>query len=95
MASRDQKRPNIVFILSDDQGCWAMGCAGNKYIQTPNMDRLAATGMMFENSYCASPVCSPARASILTGKMPSQHGVQDWIRLGHYGENALDYGGSC
>lgn len=91
MASRDTKKPNIVFILSDDQGYWAMGCAGNKYIQTPNMDRLAETGMMFENSYCASPVCSPARASILTGKMPSQHGVQDWIRLGHYGENALDY----
>ena len=91
MASRDTKKPNIVFILSDDQGYWAMGCAGNKYIQTPNMDRLAESGMMFENSYCASPVCSPARASILTGKMPSQHGVQDWIRLGHYGENALDY----
>lgn len=91
MASRNVKKPNIVFILSDDQGAWAMGCAGNKYIQTPNMDRLAATGMMFENSYCASPVCSPARASILTGKMPSQHGVQDWIRLGHYGENAMDY----
>lgn len=91
MASRNTKKPNIVFILSDDQGAWAMGCAGNRDIQTPNMDRLAATGMLFQNSYCASPVCSPARATILTGKMPSQHGVLDWIRIGHYGENALDY----
>ena len=91
MASRTNQQPNIVFILSDDQGAWALGCAGNPYIQTPNMDRLAATGMMFEESYCASPVCSPARASIMTSKMPSQHGVQDWLRLGHSGEHALDY----
>lgn len=91
MASKNQTKPNIVFILSDDLGPWAMGCAGNKYIQTPNIDKLAETGMMFDNSYCVSPVCSPARATILTGKMPSQHGVQDWIRTGHYGENALDY----
>lgn len=91
MASRDQKKPNIVFILSDDQGAWAMGYAGNKHIITPNFNRLAAEGMVFTNSFCASPVCSPARATILTGLTPSQHGVQDWIRLGHYGEHAVDY----
>ena len=85
------KKKNIVFILSDDQGAWAMGYAGNKHIITPNFDSLAASGMTFDNSFCSSPVCSPARATILTGKMPSQHGVQDWVRKGHYGEDAVDY----
>ena len=82
MASRDTTRPNIVFVLTDDQGCWTMGCAGNREIRTPNLDRLAATGTRFENFFCASPVCSPARASLLTGRIPSQHGVHDWIRAG-------------
>jgi arylsulfatase A-like enzyme len=86
-----EKKPNIVFILSDDQGAWAMGYAGNKHIITPAFNQLADTGITFNNSFCASPVCSPARATILTGKMPSQHGVQDWIRKGHYGEDAIDY----
>ena len=69
-------RQNIIFILSDDQGAWAMRCAGNKDIFTPNLDRLAEEGVRFENFFCASPVCSPARASILTGEMPSCHGVR-------------------
>ena len=51
MASRDPERPNIIFFLSDDQGPWAMGCAGNTEIRTPNLDRLAATGMRFENFF--------------------------------------------
>ena len=83
MASRDSQRPNILFILSDDQGAWAMGCAGNEELDTPNLDRLASTGVRFENFFCASPVCSPARASILTGQIPSQHGVQDFLRRGN------------
>ena len=83
MASRDSQRPNILFILSDDQGAWAMGCAGNEELDTPNLDRLASTGIRFENFFCASPVCSPARASILTGQIPSQHGVQDFLRRGN------------
>ncbi len=82
MASKNPTRPNILFILTDDQGYWAMGCAGNHEIHTPNLDRIAAMGMRFENFFCASPVCSPARASILTGRIPSQHGVHDWIRKG-------------
>jgi len=60
-------------------GHWAMGCAGNSEIRTPNLDRLANSGIRFENFFCTSPVCSPARASIFTGKMPSQHGIQDWL----------------
>ena len=51
------KRPNILFILADDQGAWSLGCAGNREILTPNLDALAAGGMRLENCFCASPVC--------------------------------------
>lgn len=83
------KRPNILFILTDDQGAWAMHCSGNSDIHTPNLDRLAKQGTRFENFFCASPVCSPARASILTGCIPSQHGVHDWIYSGSLDKKAL------
>ena len=83
MASAESERPNIVFILSDDQGPWALGCAGNGEIRTPNLDRIAAEGMRFDSFFCTSPVCSPARASLLTGRIPSAHGVHDWIRGGN------------
>ena len=73
-------QPNVVFILTDDQGPWAMGCAGNPEIRTPNLDRLAEEGTRFSSFFCTSPVCSPARASLMTGRIPSQHGVHDWIR---------------
>ena len=76
-------RPNLLFLLSDDQGAWALGCAGNKEIQTPALDSIAENGMRFDNFYCVSPVCSPARASILSGTIPSVHGVQDWLRGGN------------
>jgi choline-sulfatase len=81
------KRPNVIFILTDDQGYWALGCAGNKEIRTSNIDKLAETGIRFENFFCTSPVCSPARASLLTGRTPSQHGVHDWIRMGNGEKN--------
>ena len=83
-------RPNILFVLTDDQGAWAMGCSGNHELQTPNLDRIAAEGIRFENFFCVSPVCSPARASIYTGKIPSQHGVHDWLAKGHVSESQLD-----
>ena len=83
MASTDQNRPNILFILSDDQGPWAMNCSGTEELISPNLNRLSETGIRFENFFCASPVCSPARATILTGQMPSQHGVQDFLRSGN------------
>lgn len=76
-------RPNIVVILSDDQGPWAMGCAGNHEIRTPALDRLASEGTRFDRFFCASPVCSPARASLMTGQIPSQHGVHDWLAAGN------------
>ncbi len=77
------KNPNILFVMADDMGYWSMGCAGNKEVQTPNLDRLAEEGMYFPEYFCTSPVCSPARASVLCGKMPSGHGVLDWISKGH------------
>ena len=55
------------------------------------LDRLAQRGVMFANFFCTSPVCSPARASLLTGDIPSRHGVHDWIRVGSMGERRVDY----
>ncbi len=83
-------RPNIVFIVSDDHGNWGMNCAGNKDLITPNLDRIAAEGIRFEHFFCASPVCSPARMSLFTGEIPSQHGVIDWLAEGHCNYDELD-----
>ena len=82
MASQNVEKPNLIFILTDDQGAWAMGCTGNVEIRSPNLDRLAKEGTRFDNFFCTSPVCSPARASILTGRIPSQHGVHDFLHWG-------------
>ena len=87
----EAKKRNIIMILSDDQGYWSLGSYGNPEIKTPVLDRMAEEGVRFENFFCTSPVCSPARASILTGKMPSAHGVLDW--LGGGSVNKKDYEG--
>ncbi|MBT4500179.1 MAG: sulfatase-like hydrolase/transferase [Gemmatimonadetes bacterium] len=84
-------RTNILFILTDDQGIWANGCYGNPEIRTPNIDRIAATGVRFDNFFVATPVCSPSRATFLTGRISSQHGVHDWIRGGNVGGDAATY----
>ncbi|MCM8768399.1 MAG: sulfatase-like hydrolase/transferase [Candidatus Omnitrophica bacterium] len=82
---------NFLVILTDDQGPWAAGCYGNSEIQTPNLDRLAASGMRLENFFCATPVCSPSRATLLTGRLPSQHGIHDWIKQGNVGPDSIRY----
>ncbi|WP_058234722.1 sulfatase-like hydrolase/transferase [Devriesea agamarum] len=71
-------RPNVVLFLTDDQGPWALGRYTPEF-HTPTIDRLADEGTSLERFFCASPVCSPARASLLTGRMPSGHGIHDWI----------------
>jgi arylsulfatase A-like enzyme len=91
MASRDAGRPNVLFIVSDDQGPWALGCAGNPEMRTPVLDALAVGGVRFDDFFCVSPVCSPARASLYTGDIPSRHGVHDWIRVGSMGDTRVDY----
>jgi arylsulfatase A-like enzyme len=70
---------NLVFILTDNQGAWSLGCYGNPDIRTPNIDRLAAEGMRFTRALSNNPVCSPTRATFLTGLIPSQHGVHSFL----------------
>jgi len=65
-------RPNFVFVLIDDLGWRDIGCYGSSFYETPNIDRLASQGMRFTNAYAAAPVCSPSRASIMTGKHPAR-----------------------
>ncbi len=74
-----RKRPNFVFFLVDDLGWKDLGCYGSTFYDTPNIDRLAASGMRFTDAYAACPVCSPTRASIMTGKYPARLGITDWI----------------
>jgi uncharacterized sulfatase len=73
------ERPNLVAIVTDDQGRWAMGAYGNAEVQTPNMDSIAAAGAMFMNAIAVTPVCSPSRASYLSGLYPTEFGITDWI----------------
>ncbi len=70
-----KSRPNILLILTDQHRLSAIGSYGNTPCQTPNLDRLAAEGIRFETAYTSCPVCSPARASIMTGRYPHQHGI--------------------
>jgi len=72
IASAEQSKPNIVFFLIDDLGWADVGCNGSTFYETPNVDRLAAEGMRFTDAYAANPVCTPTRASIMTGKYPSR-----------------------
>lgn len=70
---------NLVLIMTDNQGAWTLGCYGNEDIRTPNLDRLAGEGVRFCRAYCVNSVCSPSRATYLTGLIPSQHGVHCWL----------------
>jgi len=73
------RKPNILFILADDLGWRDLACQGSEFYETPNLDKLAARGVSFTDGYAACPVCSPTRASILSGKYPARVGVTDWI----------------
>ena len=73
----ENKRPNIILIVTDDHGYQAMSCYGSKLIQTPNMDRIANEGMRFDNCYVSNSISGPSRACILTGKMSHINGFTD------------------
>ncbi len=74
---------NLVLILTDNHGAWTLGCYGNPDIRTPNIDRLAAEGTLHERCFSSNAVCSPTRATLLTGLMPSQHGVHCFLGSGN------------
>lgn len=78
--SRSSKLPNVVFILIDDLGWSDIGCFGSDFHDTPNIDRLASDGMKFTDGYAACPVCSPTRASIMTGKYPARLQLTDFLK---------------
>jgi arylsulfatase A len=78
-AAAKKERPNIVFILIDDLGWADVGCYGNQFHETHNIDRLAEQGMRFTDAYAACPVCSPTRASIVAGQYPARLGITDFI----------------
>ena len=73
--ARAADRPNVLFILCDDLRPDALGCFGSKHVKTPNIDRLAAEGVLFKNTFCTTSLCSPSRASILSGVYAHTHGV--------------------
>jgi arylsulfatase A-like enzyme len=73
------KRPNILFILADDLGWKDLSCYGSTFHETPNIDRLAGSGMKFTCAYTAGTVCSPTRASIVTGRYPARVGITDYL----------------
>jgi arylsulfatase A-like enzyme len=73
------ERPNILVFLTDDHAQWLQQAYGNSEVHTPNMSRIASNGVRMTNAFTTSPVCSPARASFFTGRMPSQHGIHDWL----------------
>jgi arylsulfatase A-like enzyme len=72
-------KPNIIFILIDDMGYKDLSCYNSSFYETPNIDSLAREGMLFTDGYASCPVCSPTRASIMTGKYPANVGITDWI----------------
>ena len=69
-------RPNFLFIITDQHKCDHLGCYGNPIVRTPNIDGLSKSGLTFDRFYAASPICMPNRATLMTGRMPSNTGVR-------------------
>ncbi|MCP5117971.1 MAG: sulfatase-like hydrolase/transferase [bacterium] len=79
-AAQTQRDPvNVVFFMTDDHGAWATGAYGCDEMHTPRIDELASSGTLFSRAFACTPVCSPSRATYYTGKLPSHHGVQDFL----------------
>ncbi len=74
-SEQPQARPNILFLITDQQTAGALSCAGNTNVKTPHLDRLAARGLRFDQSYCAYPLCCPSRGSLFTSRMPHELGI--------------------
>ncbi|MDH4239097.1 MAG: sulfatase [Phycisphaerae bacterium] len=85
------QRPNIILILADDLGWAELGCYGNTFNETPNLDKLAAQGTMFTDAYASAPVCSPYRAALMTGQYPARVGITDYLRPNDENHLSTDY----
>ncbi len=81
-AAKGTRRPNVVFILADDLGYADVGCYGQKKIRTPHIDRLAAEGMRFTQSYHGNPVCAPSRCTLMTGSHTGHAQIRDIKQVG-------------
>ena len=79
MAKAETRKPNIIFFLVDDLGWPDVGCYGSSFYETPAIDQMAKDGVKFDNAYATCHVCSPSRASILTGKYPARTDLTEWI----------------
>jgi arylsulfatase A len=79
-AIAEESRPNLIFILVDDQGYYDLGCYGGAEFDTPRIDKMAREGIRFTDYYAAAPICSPSRAGILTGCYPRRVGLQTWVQ---------------
>ena len=79
-AIADENKPNLIFILVDDQGYYDLGCYGGTEFDTPRIDRMAREGIRFTDYYAAAPICSPSRAGILTGCYPRRVGLETWVQ---------------
>jgi arylsulfatase A-like enzyme len=75
----NSRQPNILLVMVDNQPASMMGCYGNDEIFSPHLDTLASNGVLFRNTFCPNAMCSPSRASMFTGLMPSQHGIHTWL----------------
>ncbi len=82
LVAAEPAKPNVVMILIDDLRWDELGCMGHPYVKTPNVDKLASSGIVFENAFTVAPLCSPSRASFLTAQHPHRHGVVDNVDRG-------------
>jgi len=85
--AKPKRRPNIIFLLTDDQRADTMSCAGNLIIQTPNMDAMAKDGVRFTNAFVTTSICASSRASIFSGQWTSRHGISNFRT--HFSPEAL------
>src|SRR5580765_5562092 len=77
LSAESPQHPNLLFVLCDDLRWDHLGCAGHPHLKTPNIDRIANEGVHFKNMFCTTSLCSPSRASILSGLYAHSHGVRD------------------
>ncbi|MBN1410324.1 MAG: sulfatase-like hydrolase/transferase, partial [Spirochaetales bacterium] len=90
-AAKIEAAPNVIFIVADDMGWHELNCYGNTFNETPNIDQLASDGIRFTNAYAAAAVCSPTRASIMTGQYSFRTGITDYIRAEANASNLILY----